>query len=306
MKSNRNQKAEFGFTLVEMAVVILIMGLVVGSIFSFLDVEQDQKKIDITRNNQKKIAVALSVYAQNNGKLPCPADHYLTEDNLTGNARTSCTGAELKGIVPFRTLSLTRDDIVDGYNNPITYAVVRKATVESDTDDVHQNCRIQDVWVDGSYNINPYKANFCCREMSNTDQVLRVYFKTPTTTANQVVETQNGSLSNMADPNTVYSGAVSPENLKYFAYALISHGKDGFGSFILPADDRRYQNPRPREFSGKDEENDNSITSSDMHYIDMRLQRGGQASGEYYDDIVLWRTQEQVISELGNDSCARP
>lgn len=62
-----------GFSLVEMAVVLLILGLLLGSGLILLDAQVEQKKIKDTEALLAQAKDALIGFAVVNGRLPCPA-----------------------------------------------------------------------------------------------------------------------------------------------------------------------------------------------------------------------------------------
>lgn len=286
---------EYGFTMVEMAIVILITGMIVGSIFTFLTTQQNQKNLDETLRNQQKVAAALTIFAENYGRLPCPATQDIAaNDNGYGNARASCViDAERNGIVPFRTLGLDQRDIVDGYKHAMTYVVSQTASAPVTTN-VHVNCRIDDSWVTGAINRNPNKASFCCREatsqlsvFSNQAGTIRAWQDQPPIAAS------TGNVNQAAAGNT--------DPLGYVAYLLISHGAEGGGYYILPSETQQYPNIQPLQGAG-DAETENA--DSDRSFIAMPTNR--TAGAAHFDDIVLWRTQQQVMSEMHSNSCATP
>lgn len=62
-----------GFSLVEMAMVLLILGLLLGGGLSLLDAQVEQKKIKDTEALLAQAKDALIGFAVVNGRLPCPA-----------------------------------------------------------------------------------------------------------------------------------------------------------------------------------------------------------------------------------------
>jgi prepilin-type N-terminal cleavage/methylation domain-containing protein len=63
---------ERGFTLVEIAVVVLVLGLLLASLLGPLSVRIEQQEIRKTSNQLEEIKEALYGYAMVNGALPCP------------------------------------------------------------------------------------------------------------------------------------------------------------------------------------------------------------------------------------------
>jgi prepilin-type N-terminal cleavage/methylation domain-containing protein len=101
MKSNTNR----GFTLVELAVVLIIVGLVLGSLFVPISAQVSQAQSLETRRDLLDIKEALLGYALINGKLPCP--------DTTGTAST-------EGNLPWSTLGFKAKD---AWGQPFRYRV---------------------------------------------------------------------------------------------------------------------------------------------------------------------------------------
>ena len=62
-----------GFTLIEMAIVLMIVGLLLGGLLVPLSAQMDQRNISDTQKAMSEIKEALIGYAMANGRLPCPA-----------------------------------------------------------------------------------------------------------------------------------------------------------------------------------------------------------------------------------------
>jgi prepilin-type N-terminal cleavage/methylation domain-containing protein len=120
-----------GFTLIEMAIVLVVIGLVVGAGLTAVSPIIAGTKTTATRTKMERIEAALLVHAIRNSCLPCPAttnsatgaSTFVTETaNCDANA-TPCT-VEF-GVVPWQELELPLDDILDGYNYRIGYGIAR-------------------------------------------------------------------------------------------------------------------------------------------------------------------------------------
>ena len=118
-----------GFTLVEMAIVLVIFGFVLGALFLPLQAQREQvfqAQTEATLENAKR---ALVGFAQQQGRLPCPATAASNgaELPLGGGA---CT--QQVGFLPAATLGVEPTDAqgfaLDGWNNRIAYAVAQVNT----------------------------------------------------------------------------------------------------------------------------------------------------------------------------------
>lgn len=117
-----------GFTLVEMAIVLVIVGLLLGGLLMPLGAQVEQHKISETQKALDEINQALIGFAVANGRLPCPASATSNgiESPLGGGV---CTNP-FNGFLPSVTLGLSQTDsqgyAVDAWGltqNRIRYAV---------------------------------------------------------------------------------------------------------------------------------------------------------------------------------------
>ncbi len=300
----KKHSGEHGFTLIEMSIVILILGLVTGAFFSFYTPVQEKRLRDVTRQNQERMARALTQFAQTYGNLPCPARPQLAQ-NLRGwplgyvagtTPQGACAAeADRHGIVPYRVLGLREDDVLDGWGRPISYTVDQRAQAATPTTEAHQQCRQNTVWVNGGVNANARKAAFCCLRNDNSAAPLEIYVDAAATQWASGVQRTIPSIpaAQFAAPN---SGVASPTavDLSYFAFVLVSHGRNGERSFTLGQANRKANvSAGPGELENA---NDNRV------FVDLPH---STAAGSYFDDVVLWRTQRMMLAEMG-DNCARP
>lgn len=119
-----------GFTLVEMAIVLAIVGLLLGGLLRSLSAQVESQRINETRKHLNEIQQALTGYIIINGRLPCPASSASNGmENFAGggNAGNGNCANFYNGFVPAATLGITPVDsqglVIDAWNNPIRYAV---------------------------------------------------------------------------------------------------------------------------------------------------------------------------------------
>ena len=96
-----------GFTLVELAVVIAILGLVLGTMLAPLRAQIDAARIREAERMLGDIREALVGHAITRGALPCPD---VVSDGIDGVAPAACAGAGLEGVLPYQTLGTPRAD----------------------------------------------------------------------------------------------------------------------------------------------------------------------------------------------------
>ena len=113
-----------GFTLIELAVVLAIFGLLLGILVVPLSTQVDQQRIAETERQLAAVREALIGFAIANGRLPCPANP-ATPTGAAGagtEQRTppTCTGLVPEGVLPWATLGVPE---TDAWGRRFTYRV---------------------------------------------------------------------------------------------------------------------------------------------------------------------------------------
>lgn len=107
--------ASAGFSLVELAVVLVIVGLLASGLMFSLGTQRESATTQEVQRQLENIREAVIGFALANGRLPCPALSTLA--NTDSNAgRENCTLQH--GVVPWATLGLTESD---PWGNRLTY-----------------------------------------------------------------------------------------------------------------------------------------------------------------------------------------
>ena len=137
--------AERGFTLVEMAVVLAIVGVLISSMMLTLSAQVDQRDFNDTQSRLESAREAVLAFAIANGRLPCPATSASAgiEVRLGTGVCGATTGTDFDyyggviagvtgGLLPAVTLGYQPVDssgfAVDAYGNRLRYAVSRVTT----------------------------------------------------------------------------------------------------------------------------------------------------------------------------------
>jgi prepilin-type N-terminal cleavage/methylation domain-containing protein len=183
-----------GFSLIEMAIVLVIIGLVGSIALPGLKVMVNRQKISTTAERQEKILYALASYALLNGSLPNAASpmHLSGEED---KAHQLC-----RGVVPYATLDLPESFAKEGYHHWFTYVVEKKYTEVPSGTPLTQN-PIQ------------HEQSFC-RLVKNPDK------PSETQPVKQQTIPQPALKISINDGHQVVSVAV----------AVISHGPEGRGA----------------------------------------------------------------------------
>lgn len=113
-----------GFTLIEIAIVLVIVALLLGGLLMPLATQVEVQRRTETEKALKEINEALIGFAMVNGRLPCPADPTAPTGTPTaGVARaatlTSCTVSNT-GVIPWVTLGVNE---LDAWGRRFTYRV---------------------------------------------------------------------------------------------------------------------------------------------------------------------------------------
>ena len=143
-RNGRRLRATGGFSLIELAIVIGLITLLLGSLLVPLQSQVESRKLSDTEKIMDNAREALLGYAAANGYFPCPADYAggssgaeatgSTHTATTGTCPATVTGLGTAGVyvgyLPAVTLGLTSTDsssyAVDswgGTTNRIRYAV---------------------------------------------------------------------------------------------------------------------------------------------------------------------------------------
>jgi len=257
-----------GFTLIEMAIVLVVVGLLLGGAVVGIAPVIQSSKINQTNQKMSRIELALLAYVMQNGCLPCPANGALGSTDASGNAGWSrnsaaayygpngptnqpCAGGSgcntTIGVVPWNTLSLKDSDTVDPWQDRFSYAVTSTLTV----------------------------------------------------TAGESMMRGSGASYPLGTLTVNNYGAAPTAQTTAAAYVLISHGRDRShayaalnGQTIADPNAAIYQTP-----------NDPSVGANNTFRQDTaRLIQGAG----YFDDIVRYRTSPAIIQDCGKNACGNP
>lgn len=108
-----------GFSLAELAIVLLIVALLLGGLLPALSGKLDQQRRNDTRKQLDEISAALLGYAasQQPPRLPCPASPTIA----TGSANAGVANCTLtSGVAPWATLGTSE---TDAWGRRFTYSV---------------------------------------------------------------------------------------------------------------------------------------------------------------------------------------
>lgn len=153
------KKSKSGFSLLELAIFMVIVGLVTATTLQTYKIYTSGKALNITKGRLFEIESALTQFLTKNGRLPCPAVPSEGPTALTSGMEISTCGSDptegavgsctaggycqspgrdansnatpdlvLSGYVPYITLGLAMKSSLDGWDKKIKYVVTAKLT----------------------------------------------------------------------------------------------------------------------------------------------------------------------------------
>ncbi len=120
--TNTRRHMPAGFSLVEMAVVLVIVGLLLSGLLPALSGKLEQQHRNDTLKQIDDIREALTGYAIINGRLPCPASPSISS-GTSGAGMADCTLSS--GVLPWATLGVSE---TDAWGRRYTYAAASSFT----------------------------------------------------------------------------------------------------------------------------------------------------------------------------------
>lgn len=110
-------KTDAGFTLVEMAIVLVIVGVLLGGLLPTISSQIEQQHRNETRKQLDEIQQALMGYAIAKGYFPCPAKS-ATDGAEDRNVSGACN--KRQGFIPWSELSVSK---LDSWGRIFRYSV---------------------------------------------------------------------------------------------------------------------------------------------------------------------------------------
>ena len=258
-KNAQNNIKNRAFTLVELAIVILIIGLIAGMGVSTAREMIDAANLTATQNRIDTVEKALLSFWKKNGRMPCPADITLANSHanygIEATGSDTCTGGAIaanfpaatsfykaaEGAVPVITLGLPKDFVYDGWGHRIAYAVTPTFTRP------YASTRIQ------------LRNSICLVD-----------------TAIKIADIAGGNRSTSA------------------VYALVSYGKNGHGSYSSGSTRLNVGSSNADELINCHCTSAAANSTYDGNYVQrsQNLNSGNQAN--YFDDIVRYKERWQL------------
>lgn len=127
-----------GFSLIEMAIVLLIIGLALGMILNVTRGMRDTQNRQLVQSKLTTLDTALANFVAQNKRLPCPANGTIASGAVNAGIETLSPGpppaalppkgscnptSQINGVIPWVTLGLTESDASDPWNGRMSYRV---------------------------------------------------------------------------------------------------------------------------------------------------------------------------------------
>ena len=277
-----------GFSLVEMAIVMVIIGLLLILFLPTVTVINSNKNRTETLLKLKNIETAIYNFVIVNKRLPCPADGTLTAGTEARVAATGqCTNNQANGVVPWTTLGLSSADVLDSWSNQITfrigYGLAGTAALDMSSCDPA-----------GTAAASPAAAAAPAINLGLCATTCTGTFSAGSCTSPQNFLIRKGldvsdGTAKMMD-YTTYTGA---------GFVLISHGDNGYGAMTS---NQSYQTTAVRAIAGTTLEAPNingALTVSSgapPQIVDTSFSDSVGDATKYFDDLIIRPTVISVIN----------
>jgi prepilin-type N-terminal cleavage/methylation domain-containing protein len=260
-----------GFTLAEIAIVLVIVAFLLGGMMSMFSSQTDQRKWNDTQSQLEAARDAVLGFAIANGRLPCPANSTSAGAEVrvvatgvcgaVGNAQDYYGGVVAGvtyGLLPAVTIGYQPVDsqgfALDAWGNRLRYAVSRATTPSTGTP----------------------SANFTYASNMKTNGISYL--------PNDLVVCASATGISAGPPGSCGAVATNSVTKQTTVVAVIlSSGKNGSGQTAAPGTDAI--------------QNGNTAGANDAVFISHTPTPIGAANGEF-DDQVLWISIGTLYSKL--------
>jgi prepilin-type N-terminal cleavage/methylation domain-containing protein len=224
-----------GFTLIEIAVVLVILAMLLAMLAGIGTAMVGQQRREATRQRLTGVETALALFVSQNKRLPCPADGRIAGTNASAGfeERNASTGVcqigavanqQRYGVAPWRTLGLAEPDTTDGWGNRLTYRVAPELALYPNT--TYTTSGAMDfTYCDpaGSGALSGSLPYVCLTTCTTTT------FPTGCTPPKTYTATKGLKVRNLSSATLIMDPSQDPSTGA--AYIVISHGENGVGAY---------------------------------------------------------------------------
>ncbi|MBF0445648.1 MAG: hypothetical protein HQL68_08655 [Magnetococcales bacterium] len=243
MNKQKSKNSELGFTLAQMAVVILLTGILMNMSITTMRAINENTAVKVTKKRLEIIEQALVSFMTRNSRLPCPDTDLTANDGLENPGTAPLVCSDEVGLIPFHTLGLQQDIALDGWDNFFTYRIDSEIG----------------------------------------------FWATPT-------EFNLSDLGNIqVDTRLAGGGLVTPSPITDAILVVVSHGRNGFGSYTL-------KGTQTLASTGQYEIENTEITDKDSTFVDGEHTDNATLEGGAFDDILLVMRSANFIGGMEDQS----
>ncbi len=262
-----------GFTLVEILVVVVILGLIMAMAAVLLRSITATQKRSVTSTRLANVEAALVQFVMQQRRLPCPADG--TQSPSAGGTEMWAAGVcttQQNGVVPWVSLGLTATDATDGWDHRITYRVGTTLVAVNALDLS---------WCDpaGTGGLAGLVCNTTCASSAPGNC-------TPPST---YLAAKGLTIKNLAGTDVMLPAGMPPTGA---AYVLVSHGESGGGAYLDTG-----QLATSTLADGTEEQKNYANLPLAAYYVDD--QATDVPGAAHFDDIVIRPSVLSVANKAG-------
>lgn len=252
------RRAPGGFTLAELAVVLVIVGLLLGGLMAPLSAQMETKYRSDSEKRLSDIREALIGYALVNGRLPCPADRSIAATSTSPNLGfevTTGTGSSLTCAcsTPTSDIAASSSTPCDDTTHGSATGVVPWATL---------GLPETDSWG----NRFTYRVTLQFARGTNQSSFWDHSTTPPATCTPSVSPTTNSAFSLCSDGDiriltaTLASGGTIAAN--YISALVVSHGKNGYGAWNTSGNPNDFSSATADELENTDDGNSSFVNNT--------------------------------------------
>ncbi len=306
-----------GFTLVEMAVVVVIAGIILGALLPALLDMRRMTALTATQTNLQGLLRATAAYVQANGCVPCPMPSGSVSagfGRVRGDARAGYPAcgicAQPDGIAPFVSLGIDPAVAKDGWGHWITMHVdpllaqnpMPPATAGSAPPQAA--CTVTDVTIGTPGCTAVCSANDAAFGNHACKQAGQYWTCSATDSAqgvpgcNYAGQSRKGlcreGLSKSDSVTISFMVGTNPQ--AFAAVVFVSHGANGVGAYnaspLSFLQNARLKNPPPCQELRP--EPCNADGNKDFYLLDR---------GDLFDDVIVYADRNALVGMFGSGAC---